>query len=450
MSRTSINCGSFLAEIIRDKERLVIHPGVSQYATGGISACGLASLNFARLVLNKEREGIQRAALLAEIASDAVSICSQWRDNLHLEVETIFAVPLFQTSMKLTNVYMDLHQDLEFASDNTSVAVITRPPEIITCAKSSSLRGWQAHLLANFAAHIFIPNDKWSTDPVDLTQAPLKSSITILTLRAQLSDLESRNQFLTSMTDRLEEEIDELQETCEKLKKIQSQSHNRSIPKIDVWTMWPGVPSGSLQQWNSVKKLKGKGHAEEKSTAIEFALNLQCKFEGEDRQLEQEHRALAATAQALFDCAICLDTFPMDYAARVVECNHLACRNCLRQHLLTTLHDHRFPIFCSICTDGDKNTLILDIGVSEKEYCIFEELCKKSAFVDRTEYQEAGIIACPVPRCNHIWWKSCQQTHSCDGSSELDHLMKQRGWKYCPGCKTSVQKESGCNHTTVC
>lgn len=159
------------------------------------------------------------------------------------------------------------------------------------------------------------------------------------------------------MTDRLEEEIDELQETCEKLKKIQSQSHNRSIPKIDVWTMWPGVPSGSLQQWNSVKKLKGKGHAEEKSTAIEFALNLQCKFEGEDRQLEQEHRALAATAQALFDCAICLDTFPMDYAARVVECNHLACRNCLRQHLLTTLHDHRFPIFCSICTDGDKKSI---------------------------------------------------------------------------------------------
>ncbi|KAK0488241.1 hypothetical protein EDD18DRAFT_1359698 [Armillaria luteobubalina] len=37
-----------------------------------------------------------------EAVEDTVSICSQWQDNLHLEVETIFAAPLFQTSMKLT------------------------------------------------------------------------------------------------------------------------------------------------------------------------------------------------------------------------------------------------------------------------------------------------------------------------------------------------------------
>ncbi|KAJ7739825.1 hypothetical protein B0H16DRAFT_60005 [Mycena metata] len=38
--------------------------------------------------------------------------------------------------------------------------------------------------------------------------------------------------------------------------------------------------------------------------------------------------------------------------------------------------------------------------------------------------------------------------HSCDGSSELEHLMKSRGWKHCPGCKTPFQKSSGCNHMT--
>lgn len=66
--------------------------------------------------------------------------------------------------------------------------------------------------------------------------------------------------------------------------------------------------------------------------------------------------------------------------------------------------------------------------------------CKDSVFVDRQELQEAKIIACPLPKCRHVWCKACQQTidpsgpqHSCDGTSELDHLMKEQGWKHCPG-----------------
>lgn len=103
--------------------------------------------------------------------------------------------------------------------------------------------------------------------------------------------------------------------------------------------------------------------------------------------------------------------------------------------------------------------------------------CQNSTFVDRTEYQESKIITCPLPGCSYTWCKSCSQAidtvpgapeHSCDGTSELDHLMKERGWKYCPGrclvpisrvsdliltyrtgCKTPVQKDGGCNHMTV-
>ena len=66
--------------------------------------------------------------------------------------------------------------------------------------------------------------------------------------------------------------------------------------------------------------------------------------------------------------------------------------------------------------------------------------CKRSAFVDRPEYQESRILACPLPGCNYAWCKSCQMAidfggppHSCDGSSEFRHLMKEKGWKHCPG-----------------
>jgi hypothetical protein len=60
-------------------------------------------------------------------------------------------------------------------------------------------------------------------------------------------------------------------------------------------------------------------------------------------------------------------------------------------------------------------------------------------FVSRDEHDEVNIITCPLPDCNHEWCKQCQQSidskdqeHSCDGTVELDYLMKQQGWKYCP------------------
>ena len=61
-------------------------------------------------------------------------------------------------------------------------------------------------------------------------------------------------------------------------------------------------------------------------------------------------------------------------------------------------------------------------------------------FLARDEHDETEIINCPLPDCNYAWCKECQQAiefigpkHSCDGTSELDHLMEQQGWKYCPG-----------------
>lgn len=93
--------------------------------------------------------------------------------------------------------------------------------------------------------------------------------------------------------------------------------------------------------------------------------------------------------------------------------------------------------------------------------------------MDRQDHDDTQSIVCPLHDCNHIWCKTCQQTivvggpkHSCDGSSELDHLMKEKGWRYCPSacppdlphfsdnraildCKTPILKESGCNHMTV-
>jgi hypothetical protein len=45
-------------QILNGVEHIVSHPGTSQYGgQTGISACGLASLNFARVIFAKEADG---------------------------------------------------------------------------------------------------------------------------------------------------------------------------------------------------------------------------------------------------------------------------------------------------------------------------------------------------------------------------------------------------------
>ncbi|THH11647.1 hypothetical protein EW145_g510 [Phellinidium pouzarii] len=220
--------------------------------------------------------------------------------------------------------------------------------------------------------------------------------------------------------------------------------------------------------------VKGKG----KMSDIDAALRIQLKYQEEDAVLSAQMLFLQATSiQETFDCSICMDKLPLDCVARVDNCQHMFCRECMRQYISSKLDERKFPISCPCCTAHNRlekmgmisESLVQQVGVSDKSYTIFVELqmanfstqlqCKRSAFVDKREYDEMKILACPFPKCCYLWCKDCQQEiplgsdgppHSCDGSAELQHLMDRRGWKHCPGCRTPTEKIDGCNHMTCC
>lgn len=96
-----------------------------------------------------------------------------------------------------------------------------------------------------------------------------------------------------------------------------------------------------------------------------------------------------------------------------------------------------YPVSQSSFTAESRAT---DLSDSPHALTVISLSCKKSMFVDRSEHQASRTLVCPLPRCGYAWCKLCQAKieiggprHSCDGSSELRHLMKEKGWKHCPG-----------------
>lgn len=580
-------------DILQGKERIVSYPGTSQFNGRGISACGLAAMNFARVISDLVHVHSQdnmidllRAITSKEVIQDIISICSGWSSELHLDVEEIQQVPLFEKSLKHVTTRFGppkakhFRRTLEYMQTLSSSAtvIITRPPEIIACTmiKGSetevfvifdshprtsypagaglilntsidkvvsrltsilpaadsdllSLSGlqWQAQLLNHVSGHIFVSNGP-PTDMRGMQHTVVESSLAVLRLRAEMAGLTQKNDRLTKENEALEGEVQRLDDALSVERKkvvslqasskiVQSSSErhftSRPFPSSSrplPSSLWP-LPSSSrpsngiagssrppplnfssspsssnkimnnnrdADAWSSpYDTIKGDlGHEwglDSLSSAAAF--ELQQSFDAEDLQLRYQMQTLAASLPHNFSCLICMEDQPVDNSVDL-KCNHSICRTCIRGHICSKIEEHRFPVLCPVCMTEKNNRqpeaisglLVQQIGVDERQYAIWEEMelsqlsvllhcrkCQRSVPVDKQEHDESHMLVCPLPDCNHIWCKACQQSfviggppHSCDGTSELDHLMKQRGWKYCPNCKTPVQRDGGCSHMT--
>jgi len=82
----------------------------------------------------------------------------------------------------------------------------------------------------------------------------------------------------------------------------------------------------------------------------ELAAILQFQFDEENRLLLAERADLAAAAQRVFDCAVCMDTLPEESIAQIDPCGHPFCRDCIRGLIESQIESRRFPVLCPACT----------------------------------------------------------------------------------------------------
>ncbi|KAF8202186.1 hypothetical protein BJ912DRAFT_943999 [Pholiota molesta] len=165
-----------------------------------------------------------------------------------------------------------------------------------------------------------------------------------------------------------------------------------------------------------------------------------------------------------FECGVCAEVHNVAVKISLPICGHMFCKECLTTYTKAKIDDGRYPIFCPECVAERPRAIktqlsedvIQQLQLQLVLHCITLQCprCKEVMNVDRGQFAQESVLVCPLPRCGHKWCKSClktlansQQHHRCKNSN-IDRLMKRKGWKYCPGCRTPVQKETGCNHMT--
>ncbi|OSC98946.1 hypothetical protein PYCCODRAFT_1374060 [Trametes coccinea BRFM310] len=286
-------------------------------------------------------------------------------------------------------------------------------------------------------------------------------------------------------TERYRKEISDRTAALANLRAARSSSENAGGPPSNslldffrpenVWTIVGRSQrqgtSGASQSQSRTSNKKGKSSDHQAGPDdLAVALEAQLAFDKENEELKGQLAELQRAQPKFFDCGICLETYQEDHVAIVRPCDHICCRACLKTHTVTKVEEYSYPILCPLCIADRSSTAygVQSLGLTEKQYDIFVEMqmlkfsimitcrsCAQSVFVDKAEFEASKIIHCPLAGCGYAWCKQCSQAvefagpeHSCDGSKELEHVMKQRGWKQCPGCNTPTERISGCNHMT--
>jgi len=79
-----------------------------------------------------------------------------------------------------------------------------------------------------------------------------------------------------------------------------------------------------------------------------LAIRMQLEFDRENKKLALETAALQQQFP-VFDCPLCMDSVLKEEMVQFPDCDHVYCRDCLRQYISTLLSQRQYPISCPNC-----------------------------------------------------------------------------------------------------
>lgn len=166
-------------------------------------------------------------------------------------------------------------------------------------------------------------------------------------------------------------------------------------------------------------------------------------------------RDLPPPIKVTFDCAVCLETYPVYSSVQLSGCDHRFCKECMRGHIRSFLENARYPIQCPVCLldrgipdpGNVTEAVLIRLQLPQTSIDKFRDLktlqhsvrlecpsCQLSYLLFRKDYLQTKILTCPSGTCNHKWCKSCfkaifppSSSFSSSSSSSRSYFAKAIG-----------------------
>lgn len=258
---------------------------------------------------------------------------------------------------------------------------------------------WQAQLLANYCGHAFVIKSSLS-DAANLLETILESSLAVLSLKAEVAELQRSNSLLQSQVENLSEENSKLEDDLDTVRRTSARQPSQNKPSmLNTFTNMlrpsysqnapvasssrglaapstispsPSSAGASNRKGKLVMhtvdevddddlafatriQLEWQADSEDTDASAQLAVEKQHEFEEEDRRLRAQMQDLQRAVPPTFHCGVCMEEHSEFMIARIEPCGHEFCRDCIRSYIRSKLGEHRFPILCPICSaDGDK------------------------------------------------------------------------------------------------
>lgn len=214
----------------------------------------------------------------------------------------------------------------------------------------------QAELLSSFTAYGLIRRNG-DADSATLTEALLKSSLTLLSLEEEAAYLRSRSSTMTSNTRRLKAKLEEMKNRYEEQRRRIKDSSSWAVTRGPVT---PEPPAPRLYTPPASRSCSAFGESPETDDQllrvvlperddIEYAISLQLEFDEENLVLTVERDLVIQDAERTFICNMCYRNHSYESVMLMDPCGHNFCPACLRTHVVWELKERHFPVQCPSC-----------------------------------------------------------------------------------------------------